>query len=322
MRRITSILFIICSAAVMTNAQEENYAFLEQLQPRDSILVADQLRYGFELKEVKDGSGLALPELGDTLSAQLPIIQNWKVDTLKNHKRKHCKDLKISFVTAPFDEGEYHLPDLPAVLVSPDGVADTLVFKGVTIKVCAPDIDMENYEICDIKEQMKYPITFTEVLPWLGGALLLAALIIATVIFIKKRRAKREEELRHDPPHIVALRKLDAYRGDKFWAPAKQKLFYTGVTDALREYIVSRYGVGAMEMTTAEIFKELKDSDMPEDIKKELRELFERSDYVKFAKYVASDEENAQVLPISVKFVTSTYQEEITEESKEAGNVL
>ena len=72
-------------------------------------------------------------------------------------------------------------------------------------------------------------------------------------------------------------------------------------------------------MTTAEMFKALKKSDMPEDLKADLQTLFERSDFVKFAKHVATDEENAEVLPLSVKFVTTTYQEDIKEES---GNVL
>ena len=40
---------------------------------------------------------------------------------------------------------------------------------------------------------------------------------------------------------------------------------------------------------------------------------------MKFAKYVADDEENAQALPLSVNFVTSTYQAQIEEEGK---NVL
>ena len=40
-------------------------AFLQQLQERDSVLVADQLLYGFELKGVSENTRLALPELPD-----------------------------------------------------------------------------------------------------------------------------------------------------------------------------------------------------------------------------------------------------------------
>ena len=90
------------------------------------------------------------------------------------------------------------------------------------------------------------------------------------------------------------------------------------MTDALREYIVSRYGVGAMEMTTAEIFDGLRGTDIPVDLYEEMKDLFERADFVKFAKYIATPEDNATVLPQAVRFVTSTYQTEVEEETAAA----
>ena len=114
----------------------------------------------------------------------------------------------------------------------------------------------------------------------------------------------------------MALRKLDKYRGNKMWAPEKQKAFYSGITDTLREYIAARYDIGAMEMTTAEIFKDMKEADVPQDLMAELKELFELADFVKFAKFTASDDDNVKALPTAVRFVTSTYQAEI-EEDKE-----
>ena len=167
-----------------------------------------------------------------------------------------------------------------------------------------------------IKGQIRYPLTFGEVLPYVLGGQLAAVLVILTVCLILMfRRKKVYEETRRDPAHIVALRKLDAFRGDRLWAPEKQKAFYSGVTDALREYIVARYGISAMEMTTKEIFDDLKGTDVPADLFAELRSLFERADYVKFAKYVATETENASAVPLAVRFVTATYQAEINADS-------
>ena len=78
-----------------------------------------------------------------------------------------------------------------------------------------------------------------------------------------------------------------------------------------------------MEMTTAEIFADMKSTDVPKELLSEIQSLFERADFVKFAKYVASDEDNASVLPLAVRFVTETYQTEVQEEnevSKDGGN--
>ena len=81
--------------------------------------------------------------------------------------------------------------------------------------------------------------------------------------------------------------------------------------------MAGRYGIGAMEMTTAEIFDALRDTDAPKGLCSEMQDLFERADFVKFAKYTASDAENATVLPQAVRFVTETYQTAVGEENTE-----
>ena len=296
-------------------------SFIENLQQRDSILIADQLSYGVRLDALPAGTLVELPQVGDTLSREIMVVRPWRLDTLKHHRKENTDDIAASIVITSFDEGEYLLPDIPVVVHGADGSADTLVFKGQDILVCTMPVDTATFKINDIKGQIKYPLTFGEVAPWVGGGLLLAALVYFFVRFLKKRRARLEALQHKDPPHIVALRKLDGFRSDKFWAPARQKAFYSGVTDALREYIDARFGVGAMEMTTPEIFAGLEKSDTDPQMRDDLRTLFERADFVKFAKYVASDEENAGVLPLSVRFVTTTYQEEIRKEEEER-NVL
>ena len=76
-----------------------------------------------------------------------------------------------------------------------------------------------------------------------------------------------------------------------------------------------------MEMTTAQIFDDMKATDAPEALLKEVRELFDRADFVKFAKYVASEDDNASALPVAVRFVTETYQADV-ENEKEVSDVL
>ena len=170
-------------------------------------------------------------------------------------------------------------------------------------------VDTAPFQPHDIKGQMTYPVTFKEVAPWVAGGVAAAGLIALLVwLIVRHSRRNNPEYIQKDPPHIVARRKLDKFRGYAMWVPEKQKTFYSGITDALREYISDRYGIGAMEMTTAEIFDDMKATDAPVELLAELKELFERADFVKFAKFVASDEDNAAALPLAVRFVTSTYQ--------------
>ena len=300
-------------------------SFIEQLQERDSVLIADQLCYGFELKGVEEGTQFALPQWQNDEKGGVMVVSSWQVDTVKMTKPKkgmpRLLDIKAGLVITSFDEGTYELPAITVGRLSKDGVVDTLVFDPIRLEVKTMPLDTATFQPHDIKGQIRYPVTLAEILPWFLLSLVVALLVAGAVYLILKYRRKHDPMyIKSDPAHIVALRKLDQYRGNKMWAADKQKVFYSGVTDALREYISSRYGISAMEMTTAEIFKEMKSTDAPEALQMEMKELFERADFVKFAKYIASEEDNASVLPVAVRFVTETYQTEIAMSGEDASN--
>ena len=296
-------------------------SFIQQLQQRDSVLIADQLFYGFELTQVEEGTMFAFPQVEDTLMTNMRIVKPWQMDTLKVTKQKKGQpgllDLVGGITITTFDEGIYYLPPLAVQRLSKDGVLDTLVFEPQKVEVMTMPVDTATFKPHDIKGIINYPLTFAEVAPWVAGGLALAGLIALIVwLIVRYRRSNNPEYIKKDPAHIVALRKLDKYRGNKLWVPEKQKEFYSGVTDTLREYMAERYGIAAMEMTTSEIFKDMKQTDAPSDLLDELKDLFERADFVKFAKFTASDDDNAKVLPAAVRFVTSTYQTELEQEQE------
>ena len=316
-----TILLLLCLSAGASHAEglrkEAGEAFLEALQKRDSALVADQFRYGLELKGIEEGTPLALPEIKTEADAPLEFLGSWQLDSTRVSRRKESParyDIRASLTLTAWMGGSYELPDLPVVVGT-----DTLVFKAPAspLEVKELPLEMETFQPHDIKGQVEFPYTFREIAPWVLGALLAAGLVTLLVRWLIRRRKMAAGALEAEPAHIRALRKLDRYRGDKYWKPEQQKLFYSGVTDTLREYIAARYEVGAMEMTTAEIFDSLKGSDIPEELFRQMQTLFERADFVKFAKFTATDEENARVLPEAIGFVTATYRQEVEEENKE-----
>lgn len=301
--------------------------FLNPLQQRDSILVADQFEYGFVLENSPRGASYALPDLSKGLMEGVEVAAGWRVDSLLTRAQRKALykgqdvpvNIKVSATIAPFEEGQIQLPPL-MIQRSLDGAVDTLFFDPQVLDVRPMPVDTASFQIHDIKGQIRYPLTFQEILPWLLGFDLLAILVIAIVCLILARKRKEESSAFKEPAYIVALRKLDKYRGDKYWAPDKQKTMYSGITDTLRTYIESRFGINAEEMTTAEIFDGLKDAkDLTPDLYAEVKDLFELSDFVKFAKHAATDEENARAIPTAVRFVTATYQSQLEEEAEQAG---
>ena len=299
--RIIIILALLAlslpSLASAPGPMDAGDAFLQQLQKRDSVLIADQIRYGFRLEALPDGSGLMLPEWKEDNGDSLMVVRTWQLDTLGVKKKAGLMDIEASVVLAAFEEGLYRLPDIPVVRKLPDGQVDTLIFKGLELDVRTMPVDTAAFKPHDIKGQIRYPVTFKEAAFYVG-ILLIAAGIIALIVWLIVRRRNR------------------------LWAPEKQKQFYSGITDVLREYIAGRFGIGAMEMTTAEIFDGLKDSGIAPELMDETKELFLTSDLVKFAKMTVSDEENVKAVPAAVRFVTATWKEEEKVEEKEGEDVL
>lgn len=320
-RIILLCTLVLACACAKEKVAEEQDVFLTQLQPRDSILIGDQLEYGLKLRKLPEGTRIQLPDVKAELEEDLELVRDWRLDTLASKKVKgqpSLVDVKASVVLTSFEDGLYELPDMYVDIEYPDGQTDMKLLERRFVDIKTMPVDTATFVVHEIKGQIQYPVTFREVLPWLLGSLGIAGLIAGLIFLLFWWLNNYHESGRRnsEPAHIVALRKLDALRGDKLWAPEKQKQFYSGVTDVLREYMDSRYGFSAMEMTTAEIMDSLKNSDLTPELYNQLKELFERADFVKFAKHAASDEENAAAVPLAVRFVTDTYQKEIENDTE------
>ena len=288
---------------------------------KDSILIGDQVLWStrFELGE-KDSIAV-YPYAGvlerDTLGSKVEVVADFKLDTVAI--KKGIKELEAKVLLTSFDSGSYKLP-LPLFIVNPDS-EDTyaLIFDTPVLSVNTIQVDTTGFKPMDIKGQIKYPVTFREIIPWVLLGLVVAALGYLLYRYIKHRRENRDffgKPIVQDPPHIVALRKLDKIRGEKLWQNGKEKLYYTGITDTLRGYIEARYGVGAMEMTSSEIMESLKGKDIEERRYSELDELFRTADLVKFAKYVPQVDENEEAIPVAVRFVNATFEQELQQEKQ------
>ena len=304
--------------ALVSGIIPSGQSYLKQLQQRDSILIADQLEYGVEMTGIPADAILAFPDYTRAMTDTLTLVRNWYIDTLKVTRTSGAPlmNLRASVVIAPFEEGKYQLPDI-AVQRTANGSIDTLLFTGMEFEAKTIPIDTATFQIHDIKGQIKYPFTLAELLPYILAIWLVAILAIVIWCLVNMAgRKKPEVEVRRDPPYIVALRNLDHLKGDKLWAPEKQKTLYSGITDTLRTDIENVFGINAEEMTTAEIFDALKGR-IPEDLYSETKSLFETADFVKFAKFFATDEQNASAVPSAVRFVTSTYQTQLESEQKE-----
>lgn len=315
-----------CSSSKEEAASEEpvvpaaGETYLIPLQKRDSLLIADQLRYGFRLEGVESGEGAFTP-LPEKAGALIPGIrqvgEGWQLD-IRPREDGRC-DIDAWLTITSFDEGAYELPPLGAVVGG-----DTTWFDGKRVEFVNCAVDTTKF----MPENLRIPPTPIIRFPWtpgekwtfagLVGLILLGVGLLVLAVWLLLRHYRRKAlAAEPDPAHIVALRKIDAYRSDSYWKPERQKTFYSGITDALKEYIGNRYGFDAPEMTSGEVLHHLKkETDLAPELRSGLGHLFEVADYVKFARHTADDSENARVVPFATGFVTQTWQQLLEAEAE------
>ena len=310
------LLFVLALALGSLTCRAQDDGTLRSRLSRDSILIGDQIEWTIDL-QLAPGEGARVSKPGETPVPGVEALGEMSLDTLS--QKKGVLNLRGRIILTSFDSGSYVLPPLYVLLARTDGTIDTLEYAGPTLAVNTIPIDTATFQPYDIKGQIRYPLTFKEVIPWVGLALLVAALIWLLVRWIRLSRQNRDffgKPVVKDPPHIVALRSLEKTRSQKLWQTGKQKQFYTQVTDALRQYIAARYEVPALEQTSAEMFQDLEDKAIDPALTDSLKDLFTTADFVKFAKHAATDQENENAIPTAVRFVNETYMKQVEEEEE------
>lgn len=321
MRRVLFLIIFVLLLGFGNSIYAQEPLFKSTSLSKDSILIGDQVVWNTTFDVAEQDSVFIMPYANllqaDTTGAKVEVVADFRLDTLAI--RKGMREMAAKVLITSFDSGYYRLP-MPLIIVNPaNGGGDTLKFDTPFIAVNTIQVDTTGFVPMDIKGQIKYPVTFKEVLPWIILGLLVVGLAYLLYRYIKYRKENRDffgRPIVQDPPHIVALRELDKIHSQKLWQSGKEKLFYTGITDTLRGYIEGRYGVSAMEKTSSEIMASLSDAGIEDKPFKELDELFKVADLVKFAKYVPTAGENEEAIPIAVRFVNSTYMKELEEEKE------
>ena len=248
---------------------------------------------------------VSIPDFpGDTVVGGVLILERSETDSsdIKNGRTRFSRQ----WLLTSFDEGLYYLPP---VKVQIDG--GEYQSNDLSLKIATYDVDTVSMQIFDIKPVEKAPFVLDDYLnPIRYGWGILAVILLAFFLFRTFHGQKEEESLPEPelllPPHIAALQALDVIREEKIWTQGRYKDFYTQLTDVIRKYISRRFGLSAMEMTSAEILEVLKHDGETQDVYANLKQILELSDFVKFAKMNPMPLENDRSVRDAYLFVEST----------------
>jgi hypothetical protein len=305
MKKITSILSIILLALNFASAQD-----IHVTAKLDSAhaLIGDQLNYTVTLEQ-PSLARLTLFQPHDTLCKGIEIVSGPKRDTtvLAGGRLK----INDKYISTSFDSGYYQIPPAYAELRDSNGsrkyYSEYSRLLVTRVRIAPQDTTSK---IFDIVAPYKAPLTFGELLPWILALLAAAALIWGAIILAKKLKRKEniaEPVLIPDPAHIIAFRELEKLKNEKLWESGEVKLYYSRLTEILRQYLENRYGVYSLEMTTSETLNALAKTGFKKDEKyASLKAILNGADLVKFAKYKPDPDENSEHFNKAWKFVEDT----------------
>lgn len=253
--------------------------------------------------------------IGDTVELRTP-----RIDTLKQDASRITERLVVPVQV--FDSGFYKLPPF-VYLTANDSVASNTVELSVY-----PVAVGENETISDFKDIVDpSDKSFWDWMPdWLyelWWLWLIAIVGIAIVIWLstKYRRTGKFITLPEKPqpkPWTVALKRLEKLKEKNLWENGMEKEYFTELTDILRDYLYTRFGINAMEMTSRQIMDTLASQSDVKDKRAYVRKILDMSDFVKFAKVRPLPADNVEAYDNAVAFVRETEWHESQDEGSAA----
>jgi hypothetical protein len=244
------------------------------------------------------------------------FISASELDTV-SERRSNIRTYSRTFTFTIFEPGEYHFPQLPFLIRTPESPDFIEVLSNsASIIVTKPEVDLEA-DIRDIKTVWRIPITFKEILPYLL-ILLGVALLTFAGIFLYRKWKKKEPLFVFKPKpivpaHVEALENLEKLRLKQLWQNNLVKEYYTELTDILRIYTEKELHINAVEMTSDELTDAIENSEIESKLEllSLLRNTLPTADLVKFAKAMPLADEHDRSFKNVKQFVELTMPKEI-----------
>lgn len=259
-----------------------------------------------------------MPQIRDSLSADIEVVGTTPIDTIYLNDGSRMT-LHQDITITSFNPGLYHINSFEVLADSMTYCSNALALKVWMVDDVLPENNTITeeylYTICGIKDIRKAPLLFREVKPLLF-ILLGVAVLVFLFIYLLQHYLKNQPILRRVtlepkiPAHVQASMSLGEINENKGWAKEDAKAYYTDLTDALRVYIQNRFGINAIEMTSAEVLQKMKDIVTPEQYD-EMQNLLSTSDFVKFAKFQPFENEKMHHYGVVTDFVDQTKPEEV-----------
>lgn len=316
MKNLTFSILLFISIISFTFGQNVN---ITSSFDSSRIYIGDQIKFTITIDQPADLK-LAIPVFKDTLSSKIEIISGPLVDSSSSQNGR----IKIiqNYLITSFDSGHYKIRPVFAEAKNQDGLkrfySDYSMLEVIRVKITPADTASK---IFDIINPYRAPLSVGEVLPWLLIISLAGAIIWAGIRVWRKLRKTEtgtETYIPQDPAHVIAFRELERLKNEELWQKGELKLYYTRLTEILRQYLENRFRVFSLELTTDETLDALIRTGFKKNGSfNDLKTVLTGADLVKFAKFNPVASENETHYQNSWNFVLASHENELILDSVE-----
>lgn len=231
----------------------------------------------FQLRlQVQYPAGSTIPFLVLDSIPHFEIIKGPEIDS---SNEKGARNIKATYHLTSFDSGHWVIPSFQIMKgVKTDTIGIDVMFADFNPEQPYHDIK----DIIEVKLEKKKPWWWYAA----GGALLIMLLVL--YLLKRKKPVAVPRPVSYIDPYEEAIQQLEELRRAK----PDHKQYHSKLTDIFRLYLFRKKGILSLQKTTDDLVVQLKDIGLPKEDFEKLSRSLRLSDFVKFAKYNPSEEDN------------------------------
>ena len=264
----------------------QNKTVVSATTDRSQILIGERIQLRLEA-EIPENRPIRFFQL-DSLP-HFEFVNIGKIDTLNT--ATGTKLSQVIYLTS-FDSGHWVVPALP--------LSESVMTDSIAIDVGFSSFDPAQpyHDIKDIMEvnpeEEKKPGRFWW---YVAGGIVLA--VLAYALLRKPAKQLPAPAVLPEDPYKQALQGLEKLQQEKL----KPKVYYSRLTDIFRYYVEKRKGIHSLQQTTGDLVSQLKSIGIADGLYREMADVLQLSDFVKFARYETTGADDARALDIIRKTI-------------------
>lgn len=252
---------------------------------RDKILIGEPVQLTVE---AYTPLGAVLQWMNADSIPGFEITSRTPIDTVENMDGKKTV---LSYTITAFDSGHLQVPPFEVAVDGQSYYSDSVLINVAFISFDPKEDYRDIKQIVKIEEKRSY-------IPWLIA--LTAIICLVALLYIFSKRKKKPADIKPAMPRLSpyeeAMKSFEQLQKDA--STLTEKVYYTTINDILRKYVSGKFNIATFERTNEELIIQLSKMNIPKDAFGSLSHSLRITDFVKFAKFRPSEEDNRNNLEI------------------------